>query len=194
MPDWTHGFPPRCNHDPRPRRDAPLLHRGHGLRAREGRSAPTTESGWARHLFYDTGNGEILAVWDIHDDALTEYRTEISTGLGLPPWANHIAFGADDLDDLKIRLERWLDFGLDCVRIDHGWCTSIYADDPNGITVEFCASTRELTDDDRTQANVLRAASKPELNKTEPEIEFFTAPQTPRSRLMDFAPSPGPTS
>ena len=61
------------------------------------------------------------------------------------------------------------------MRIDHGWCTSIYADDPNGITVEFCASTREFTDDDRTEANVLRAASKPELNRTEPEIEFFTA-------------------
>ena len=137
-------------------------------------AAPTTEEGWARHLFYDTGNGELLAVWDIHDGALTEYRTEISTGLGLPPWANHIAFGADDLDDLKIRLERWLDFGLDCVRIDHGWCTSIYADDPNGITVEFCTSTRELTRNDREQAAALLASAKPALG-TPPEVEFFIA-------------------
>jgi len=136
-------------------------------------AAPTTESGWARHLFYDTGNGEMLAVWDIHDAALTEYRTEISTGLGLPPWANHIAFGAEDLDDLKLRLERWLDFGLDCVRIDHGWCTSIYADDPNGITVEFCTSTRDLTGDDREKAAALLAAAKPALG-TPPEVEFFT--------------------
>jgi catechol 2,3-dioxygenase-like lactoylglutathione lyase family enzyme len=137
-------------------------------------AAPTTESGWARHLFYDTGNGELLAVWDIHDGALTEYRTEISTGLGLPPWANHLAFGADDLDDLKIRLERWLDFGLDCVRIDHGWCTSIYADDPNGITVEFCTSTRALTIEDRKEAASLLAAAKPQLGAP-PEVEFFTA-------------------
>jgi catechol 2,3-dioxygenase-like lactoylglutathione lyase family enzyme len=138
-------------------------------------AAPTTAAGWARHLFYDTGNGELLAVWDIHDPMLEGgYRTEISTGLGLPPWANHIAFDSPDLDDLKVRLERWLDNGLDCVRIDHGWCTSIYADDPNGITVEFCASTRELTDEDREQARRLLAASKPPLGST-PEVEFFTA-------------------
>jgi len=129
---------------------------------------------WARHLFYDTGNGEMLAVWDIHDDMLGDYRTEISTGLGLPPWANHIAFGAEDLDDLKLRLERWLDYGLECVRIDHGWCTSIYADDPSGITVEFCTSTREMTGEDRAQAATLLAAEKPPLG-TPPEVEFFTA-------------------
>lgn len=137
-------------------------------------AAPTTEAGWARHLFYDTGNGELLAVWDIHDPMLQEYGTEISTGLGLPPWANHIAFGSPDLDDLDARLKRWLDNGLDCVRIDHGWCTSIYANDPNGITVEFCVSTRELTDEDRAQAAALLAASKPQLG-TPPEVEFFTA-------------------
>ena len=137
-------------------------------------AAPTTESGWARHLFYDTGNGELLAVWDIHDDMLAEYRTEISTGLGLPPWANHIAFDSADVDDLKQRLERWIDFGLECVRIDHGWCTSIYADDPNGITVEFCTSTRELTADDRAAANAMLRATKPSLG-TPPDVEFFTA-------------------
>jgi catechol 2,3-dioxygenase-like lactoylglutathione lyase family enzyme len=138
-------------------------------------AAPTTDAGWARHLFYDTGNGEMFAVWDIHDPMLVEYGTEISTGLGLPPWANHIAFGSPDLDDLKVRLERWLDYGLDCVRIDHGWCTSIYADDPNGITVEFCTSTREFTAEDRKQAHALLAAEKPDLVATPPEIEFFTA-------------------
>ena len=61
------------------------------------------------------------------------------------------------------------------MRIDHGWCTSIYADDPNGITVEFCVTTREFTEEDRAQAGALRAASTPELNRNEPEVEFFTA-------------------
>jgi len=119
------------------------------------------------------GDGEMLAVWDIHDPAIDGYRTEISTGLWLPPWANHIAFNSVDVDDLKVRLERWIDYGLDCVRIDHGWCTSIYADDPNGITVEFCTSTRELTRDDREKAAALLAAAKPALG-TPPEVEFFT--------------------
>ena len=36
-------------------------------------AAPTPEAaygdgnGWARHCFYDTGNGQCLAVWDLHD-------------------------------------------------------------------------------------------------------------------------------
>jgi catechol 2,3-dioxygenase-like lactoylglutathione lyase family enzyme len=137
-------------------------------------AAPVTESGWARHIFYDTGNGEMLAVWDIHDAAVDGYRTEISTGLGLPPWANHIAFNSPDVDDLKLRLERWIDYGLDCVRIDHGWCTSIYTDDPSGITVEFCTSTREMTANDRAEATALLAAAVPPLG-TAPEVEFFTA-------------------
>jgi catechol 2,3-dioxygenase-like lactoylglutathione lyase family enzyme len=137
-------------------------------------AAPVTESGWARHIFYDTGNGEMLAVWDIHDAAVDGYRTEISTGLGLPPWANHIAFNSPDVDDLKLRLERWIDYGLDCVRIDHGWCTSIYTDDPSGITVEFCTSTREMTADDRAEAAELLAAAKPPLG-TPPEVEFFSS-------------------
>ena len=87
---------------------------------------------------------------------------------------NHIAFGASDLDDIDARKDRWLAHGHDVVKIDHGWCTSIYADDPNGITVEFCTSTRELTVDDRVRANELLAAAKPPLGST-PEVEFFTA-------------------
>ena len=112
----------------------------------------------------------------------------------MPPWANHIAFDSPDLDDLKIRLERWLDHGLDCVRIDHGWCTSIYADDPNGITVEFCTSTREFTDDDRAEAQ--RAARRVEAassTRPTPEVEFFTA-RTRRSQQWTSHPVPVPTS
>ena len=44
----------------------------------EAQPTPTPEDGWARHLFYDTGNGEMLAVWDIHDPIFDGYRTEPS--------------------------------------------------------------------------------------------------------------------
>jgi len=138
-------------------------------------AAPTPESGWARHLFYDTGDGEMLAVWDLHVPSLDGFRTEISTGLGLPPWVNHIAFNSPDLEDLDLRLKRWIDQDLECVRIDHGWCTSIYTNDPNGITVEFCSSTRELTVDDRAEALELLRATKPALAAPPTDIEFFTA-------------------
>ena len=130
--------------------------------------------GWARHLFYDTGNGEMLAIWDLHDVNLPDFDPAISTGLGLPSFVNHIAFDSG-VDELDAKRDRWLAHGFDVVRIDHGWCTSIYANDPNGIMVEFCATTRAFTPDDHREALELLAAAVPPLNKIEPPIEFFEA-------------------
>jgi catechol 2,3-dioxygenase-like lactoylglutathione lyase family enzyme len=136
---------------------------------------PFLEGGWARHLFYDTGNGEMLAIWDLHNEQLPEFNPAISTGLGLPNFVNHIAFGASTLDDLDARKDRWLAHGHDVVKIDHGWCTSIYTDDPNGIMVEFCSTTRVFTADDHRQAQEFLAAAKPPVDTTDPPIEFFEA-------------------
>ena len=114
---------------------------------------PAGERGFAKHLFYDTGNGEMIAFWDFHDpDLAPDWDPAISTALGLPLWANHIAFHSPDLADLGRRRERWLAHGVNVMEIDHGWCTSIYAKDPNGILVEFCTSTRALTPADREEA------------------------------------------
>ncbi len=135
---------------------------------------PYMEHGWARHLFYDTGNGELLALWDLHDENLPDFDPAISTALGLPSFVNHIAFDAA-FDELDAKRDRWLDHGFDVVRIDHGWCTSIYANDPSGIMVEFCASTRALNEDDRREALELVAADNPPLDTTPPPIDFFEA-------------------
>jgi catechol 2,3-dioxygenase-like lactoylglutathione lyase family enzyme len=140
---------------------------------------PFLEHGWARHLFYDTGNGELLALWDLHDDTLTDYDTAISTGLGLPNFVNHIAFAARDLDDLDVRKDRLVAHGHDVARIDHGWCTSIYADDPSGVMVEFCKTTNALTDENRRTALELVAAKQPELSRKEPRVEFFEGLRDP---------------
>jgi len=138
-------------------------------------AAPSPEQGWARHAFYDTGNGQMIAFWDLHDDpAVAEFDPSISRGLGLPAWTNHLAFGADTLDDLHARRERWLDHGVDVAEIDHGWCTSIYAMDPNDIMVEFCCTTVATTDADRARAQDLLTAERPEL-ETPPEPKFFRA-------------------
>src|SRR3954471_18948270 len=129
---------------------------------------PFQEAGWARHLFYDTGNGEMLALWDIHDETLPDFNPAISTGLGLPNFVNHIAFAADDLDNLDARRERWLANGHDVVMIDHGWCTSIYANDPSGNMVEFCTTTRELQEAERALALERLRATAPEVDTTPP--------------------------
>jgi catechol 2,3-dioxygenase-like lactoylglutathione lyase family enzyme len=120
-------------------------------------------AGWAKHLFYDTGNGELIAFWDLHDpDIPDDWSSAIADGLGLPRWTNHIAFHAQDLDDIATRRQRWLDHGLEVTEIDHGWCTSIYTNDPNQILVEWCTSTEEFTEADRAEALRLLADPEPE--------------------------------
>lgn len=117
--------------------------------------APTEGgSGWAKHLFYDTGGDGLIAFWDLHDDTLPAFDPAISTAVGLPPWVNHLAFHATP-EELEQRIERWTAFGIDVAEVDHGFCRSIYAMDPNGTMVEWCADTRPLNDDDRREALAL---------------------------------------
>jgi catechol 2,3-dioxygenase-like lactoylglutathione lyase family enzyme len=147
-----------------------------GFRLVRVEAAPAAEGGWARHLFYDTGGGQCLAVWDIHDNPAVpaEFDPSISRGLGLPPWTNHLAFAAADLDDLAARREHCRARGYDVLQIDHGWCTSIYVDDPNGIAVEWCATTRAFTAADAEEAARQRVAASPELAPA-PQPEVYEA-------------------
>jgi catechol 2,3-dioxygenase-like lactoylglutathione lyase family enzyme len=134
------------------------------------------EKGWAKHLFYDSGGGELIAFWDFHDaDLPAGWSSAISEGLGLPRWANHIAFAARDLEDLAARRQRWLDHGHDVHEIDHVWCTSIYATDPNGILVEFCTTTRAFAPQDRADALRLLADPQPALPGQPPRMQLHRA-------------------
>ncbi|MBC8187080.1 MAG: VOC family protein [Proteobacteria bacterium] len=101
--------------------------------------------GYFRHFFFSLGNDEAIGFFELHDvGEEAEFKTEISTGLGLPPWANHIAFRLDTLEELETMTKRMHEAGIDQVmQIDHGWCVSIYTLDPNGILVEFCVTTDE---------------------------------------------------
>jgi catechol 2,3-dioxygenase-like lactoylglutathione lyase family enzyme len=133
------------------------------------------ERGFAKHLFYDSGGGEMIAFWDFHDAGLRDdWSPAISDALGLPHWANHVAFAARDLADLEARRERWLAYGCDVMEVDHGWCTSIYTNDPNGIMVEFCTSTRAFGSEDREEALRLLEAPTPPV-KAPPPSRIFRA-------------------
>ena len=119
--------------------------------------------GFSRHVFYSTGSSrdQMIAFWDLSNvPGSDELKTDICRDLGLDPLTNHIAFTADDLEDLARRRERWLGCGYDVMEIDHGWCTSIYTEDPNGTMVEFCTLTRELNANDRKEALELLGATQ----------------------------------
>lgn len=99
--------------------------------------------GWFKHFFFDIGNGEYLGFFAFEGiGEKPAYRTDVSTGLGMPVWVNHVAFNVDDaaaLEQIKARC-RAHDVPIQS-EIDHGWCRSIYLMDPNGILVEFTSMT-----------------------------------------------------
>ena len=116
---------------------------------------PTPEGGWAKHVFYDTGtagDGGMIAFWEIHSDKIGPFPTDHNQSIGLPGWVNHFAFDAPTLDALVARRARWQELGHTVLHIDHGFCQSIYLTDPNGITVEFCCTTRPFSDEEKEWA------------------------------------------
>lgn len=115
--------------------------------------AKTPEGGWAKHFFYDAGDGELLAFWELHDEQIgDDFETGLAEAAGLPPWVNHVAFKANTIEELEQRSEHWLDCGYDVLDIDHGWCHSIYTTDPNRTLVEWCCTTAEPSETDRARA------------------------------------------
>ena len=99
--------------------------------------------GYFRHFFFDLGNGDHLAFFQIEDVGEKEdYSTAISLGAGLPVWVNHLAFGLDTEAELEAMVTQLHERGIDQMQeVNHGWCRSIYLLDPNGIMVEFCVTT-----------------------------------------------------
>lgn len=141
--------------------------------------AKTPDGGWAKHFFYDTGAGELMAFWELHDPSLPQdFTAGLSEAAGLPPWVNHVAYGASDLEDIEVRKQRWLKHGYDVLEIDHDWCYSIYTTDPNGTLVEFCLTTATFTEDDARIAR--EAIVRDDLDfAAEPTIQFHRTEQKP---------------
>lgn len=140
----------------------------------------TPEGGWAKHFFYDQGDGEMMAFWELHDESLPrEFPTGLSEAAGLPPWVNHIAFRAASPQELENRIRRWLEHGYDVLEIDHVWCRSIYTTDPNRTLVEWCLSTGEFDEADRSKALRALGESNPIVPRREPKIEFHKAALRP---------------
>lgn len=139
----------------------------------------TPKGGWAKHFFYDTGDGEMMAFWELHDESLPQdFPTGLSAAAGLPEWVNHVAFRADGLTDLELRRKRWLEHGYDVVQIDHRWCVSIYTTDPGGTLVEFCTTTAAFTDDDRETAR--RALTSDDVELVDPKsVDVHRAERKP---------------
>ncbi len=150
--------------------------------------AKTPGGGHAKHFFYSTGGGGMIAFWELHDPSLpSDFPTGLSEAAGLPAWVNHVAFEAGSVEGLEIARKRWLETGYDVLEIDHGWCRSVYTTDPNRTLVEFCVTLEAFGPGDRQAAR--EALTRDDLPfSPEPKIEIH---RTGRERPIHEADSAG---
>lgn len=111
-----------------------------------------TEGGRIQHLFFDAGDGQLLAFMGPEEvrGIPEDFDAGMNRGLGLPDGMIHFAFESGTVEGLEAKREELKSRGIEVTDVvDHeGWCSSIYFRDPNGIQLEFCCLTRELTPDD----------------------------------------------
>jgi catechol 2,3-dioxygenase-like lactoylglutathione lyase family enzyme len=109
--------------------------------------------GYAAHVFFDCGDGQMIAFASAEHAPgwfPANLDTSINKGLGLSRGVYHFAFEArshQHLATLKADLER-KGVAVRGVEDHEGWCRSIYFIDPNGLQLEYCCLSRELTEDD----------------------------------------------
>jgi catechol 2,3-dioxygenase-like lactoylglutathione lyase family enzyme len=109
------------------------------------------EGGQIRHVFFDTGGGQMLAFMEPRDipGIPVEYDAGINRGLGLPDMFYHFAFEAESVAALEAKRAELIAKGVRVTPVvEHEWAKSIYFKDPNNIMLEYTCVTRALTEDD----------------------------------------------
>jgi len=128
---------------------------------------PTPGDGFSKHFFYATNTDldddpdgqrgsdkDLIAFWEFScDDIGDDYAVNINAATGLPGWVNHIAFDAPTREALDRHRVRWQEHGHRVLEVDHGFCSSIYLEDPSGNMVEFCLTTRAFTAAEQAEAH-----------------------------------------
>jgi catechol 2,3-dioxygenase-like lactoylglutathione lyase family enzyme len=139
---------------------------------------PVPGGGWAKHFFYRMeDDSTFIAFWELHDvPGVGDIQTNISKAAGLPDQINHISFDVKDTAELESRKQHWLDAGLEIVEVNHNWCHSIYAKDPNDTLVEFCLTTGSFDANDRERALAALTSDNLEFSAPPAAINFFPGP------------------
>jgi catechol 2,3-dioxygenase-like lactoylglutathione lyase family enzyme len=135
---------------------------------------PVREGGWAKHFFYRMeDDSKFVAFWELHDvPGVSNIETNLSQAAGVPDMINHISFDVSDMPELMRRKQQWLDAGLRVLEVDHNWCYSIYTRDPNDNMVEFCLTTGQFTEEDRSAALAALKATEPAYSAPPASVEF----------------------
>jgi catechol 2,3-dioxygenase-like lactoylglutathione lyase family enzyme len=122
------------------------------------------EGGRIRHIFFDCGDGELIAFMEPRDVAglPRTYDTGINRALGLPPFVYHFAFAVESHEALLAKRGALLAHGVKVTPVvDHeGWMESIYFKDPNGVLLEYAWQSRPLEADDARMQVRLRTSMR----------------------------------
>ena len=109
----------------------------------------------------------VIFRWHIRNAVRFQKRDQ-HRGLGVPAGFYHFAFEAGSPAALAEKRDELRTKGVEVTDIvNHGWAQSIYFKDPNGLSLEYCCTVRNLTEDDATMQErftIPRAAL--ELNNT----------------------------
>ena len=127
------------------------------------------EGGQIRHIFFDTGRGQLLAFMEARGvpGVPASYDAGINRGLGVPAVFYHFAFETGSPAALRDRRRELQAKGVEVTEVvDHDWAESIYFRDPNGVQLEFCCFTRQLDAgdalmQDRAEISVRRLGLEP---------------------------------
>ncbi|HJW69563.1 MAG TPA: VOC family protein [Candidatus Binatia bacterium] len=129
------------------------------------------EGGRIRHVFFDTGGGQLIAFMEPRGvpGIPVEYHAGINRGLGVPDAFYHFAFEVDSLDALEAKRAALIAKGVKVTPVvDHEWMKSIYFKDPNGLMLEFAWQSRELGNDD----GVMQVRERVRLRGRSPVTDF----------------------
>src|SRR5262252_550635 len=128
------------------------------------------EGGHLRHMFFDVGGGQLIAFLEPNgiSGVPATYEAGINRGLGVPAGFYHFAFEAGSAAALTKKRDELRANGVETTDIvDHQWAQSIYFKDPNGLSLEYCCTVRNLTEDDATmQERFTISRDALELNNT----------------------------
>ena len=121
------------------------------------------EGGQIRHLLMDAGRDQLIAFMEARGvpGIPQEYDAGINRGLGLPSAFYHFAFEAGSAAALEEKRLTLLAKGVHVTEVvDHDWAKSIYFKDPNGLQLEYCCYTRDLTEEDAQLQVRIKASVK----------------------------------
>jgi catechol 2,3-dioxygenase-like lactoylglutathione lyase family enzyme len=129
------------------------------------------EGGRIRHIFFDTGGGQLIAFMEPRGipGIPVEYDAGINRGLGVPDAFYHFAFDVDSQEALDAKRAELIAKGVKVTPVvDHEWMRSIYFKDPNGIMLEYAWWCRELGSDDA----VMQVRERLSLRGRSPVTDF----------------------